>query len=416
MRKSFKKLVRLVSILKVKWPSSGQQHASVHQSFETLLRPIFDICQISIWSLQMGLPRLWASGKKTINIKRWEKGRFLHSFWRLCPRVPHHTPSSPQSRLAAKRVHVHKFGRHAACSRAIRESFFVRPGADQVTEKWCLCHSWLRVWMIAKVVFGLLMVAYSVSYNYHGWCWEAPWSRTPQVSVVVVYRIPQDSQSFRHPMPIRRNLHVHFKLLPVYHFNCNCKTLSPRQMPKSLTVSQGPRFWTFCARQWVVAWWDRQVDKELLNTMFQINFSEQEMSWCILLSFASCEPAALTLPKVMCSSIAKVISRLLCRTAFGRLCWPWLTWERCSRIVSRPPKRADGSLGALGFHMFPLRIRCSTDSTAMNYICGSGVQDKLLLSGLRRLEMQTVVRMWTNHQWQNLFAKLRWHASEGKVL
>ena len=194
-------------------------------------------------------------------------------------------------------------------------------------------------------------------------------------------------------MPIRRNLHIRFKLLPVYHFNCNCKTLSPRQMPKSLTVSQGPRFWTFCARQWVVAWWDRQVDKELLNTMFQINFSEQEMSWCVLLSFASCEPAALTLPKVMCSSIAKVISRLLCRTAFGRLCWPWLTWERCSRIVSRPPKRADGSLGAPSFHMFPLRIRCSTDSTAINYICGSGVQDKLLLSGLRRLEMQTVVRM-----------------------
>ncbi len=113
------------------------------------------------------------------------------------------------------------------------------------------------------------------------------------------------------------------------------------------------------------------------------------MSWCVLLSFASCEPAALTLPKVMRSSIAKVISRLLCRTACGRLCWPWLTWERCSRIVSRPPKR-DGSLGALSFHMFPLRIRCSTDSTAIR---GSGVQDKLLLSGLRRLEMQTVVRM-----------------------
>ena len=127
-------------------------------------------------------------GKWKKRLKRWEKerkkGRFVHSFWRLCPRVPRRTPSSPQTRLAAI---------WETCGMLTSNSWvlFVCAGADQVIEEWCLRHSWLRIWMIVKVVFGLLMVGYSTFYNYHGCCWQAPWSRTPQVSVVVVWGIPR---------------------------------------------------------------------------------------------------------------------------------------------------------------------------------------------------------------------------------
>ena len=138
---------------------------------------------------------------KEMRERKADFSRFLHSFWRLCPRVPRRTPSSPQSRLAAK------FGRHAGGMLTSNSwVLFACPGADQVIEEWCLRHLWLKLWMIVKVVFGLLMVAYSTSYIYHGYCWQAPRSRTPQVSVVVVYRIPQDSQSFQHLVTIRRNI------------------------------------------------------------------------------------------------------------------------------------------------------------------------------------------------------------------
>lgn len=178
-------------------------------------------------------------------------------------------------------------------------------------------------------------------------------------------------------------------------------------MPKSLTVLQGPRFWTFCARQWVVAWWDELTswafEQRLTWTMFlKMNFSK--------LGYAMCPPKLCLLwtqasPRWFQGCFTRLLSG-------GYVGLGWL-----GRDV--PGSYRDPFQNVLikiwelfiVFTCVRWEIDAALIAQQLHSWFWSGSKTSLFCQDYEGWKCRQCCLCWTNHQWQNLFAKLK-----GKVL